>query len=707
MRIVPAFYDRTGSVAFPPLSIDWKATRYSWSDIGGPNKATLEAIGNEADLYRLFAWLLYRVELLDDTGDAVWWGYISSARLDVGALSIEYSIDAMANRVRVTYQTRDSYGNLTRAVTSDLDDTTSQGYYDIVKEAIVRGGDLSATAAAALAQSMLTSFGSFAPSLEVGGSNGEALAKMTLSCVGYWESLGYRFASVTQRDIGYTELNPYGPYGSDTTYFPGGFTNGATGTGRALLYDWPTYWYSLAQEFKVATTNGNQPMKITRVSPWLMRDGSNVPTGTVTLKIYTTSGTAPSALIGTMTARNASEITDGWFTFVPVEGSDIWVLPGVTYWAAIERSVNGTGVDNIGWNGLGPLATFSPYVTNHAKGKHSSGGAWQSENIASLSCLNLQVHVEHAESTLTFSTTSDKQKLAQSFEIGGSDVLQAGILKLRLRRMGTISADVNVMICPDLAGQPDVGAPLTEVAFNGNTVGDELEWVEISLASGAAISPSTTYWFVLDTGVLDTANFISVAASLNKGYAGGVTKVYNGSAWGTPSPDVECLFELLATTETSTQASRLVTSYGTLISSVTLDVASGLYSSPARDGENTARSEIEGLLEAGTATYNRMLAIVNRDRSVRIYEAPTATATAYLTRNGKLSDAAGRPMRMHLCPTGLWIQPRDIAPSGETFAPGGGATLYYVQSSEYDPERDIWRPRLRGQREVFDFGGIA
>ena len=119
------------------------------------------------------------------------------------------------------------------------------------------------------------------------------------------------------------------------------------------------------------------------------------------------------------------------------------------------------------------------------------------------------------------------------------------------------------------------------------------------------------------------------------------------------------------------------------------------------------KSEIESLLEAGTANYRRMLAIVNRDRSLRIYEAPAATATAYLTRGGKLSDGAGRPMRMHLCPVGLWIQPRDVAPSGQSFAPGGGSTLYYVKSSEYDPERDIWRPRLRGQRDVFDFGGVS
>ena len=95
-----------------------------------------------------------------------------------------------------------------------------------------------------------------------------------------------------------------------------------------------------------------------------------------------------------------------------------------------------------------------------------------------------------------------------------------------------------------------------------------------------------------------------------------------------------------------------------------------------------------------------------RDKTVAITEAPAAAASLYLDRSGRITDAVGLPAHPQTCPVGLWLAPRDVVPAGAPAAPLGAATLFYVEESEYDPKTRGWRPRLRGQRDPFDMGGI-
>lgn len=700
--MIATFTDRSGARVVPPAGLTFTPGRYSWRDIGGPLQATIDADGPESDLWGLSAWLRYGVEVWDHRSEAVWWGYVDAVRIMAGALTIAYSLDTMANRVRVVYQQRNADGTTERAVTTDADDAFSQAYFGLVKEVAVRAGTLDAAAAAYLRDETLATLKYFAPSLEV-ATREAGEASVTLECSGWWQTLAWRLASVTSRDEAYTELNQYGPLGSDTTYFPFGFTNGEVGTGAIIVNDYPTGWYAAAQQFSVSETNGNQPMKITHLSAMLFRNPIS-PSGTVTLSVYSQVSSEPGVLIGSMTVLQTSTVPEAaqWVVFNAVDGSDIWIMPGEYYWAVLTRDAS-YATSELDWVGVGNgIAAYTPL---NAKTKHSSGGAW-ADYGASIVGLNLQVHVEHGESTLTAGATADKQKIGQSFQIGGSATLQVGAIRLRAFRMGTVGHTIYVGIYTDSAGSP--GALVERVSVDPDVeIGTEFDWITATLASAATLTPATSYWIVIDPNGATSPNaFVVFAASLDKGYVSGSTKVYDGAAWAAPSPDVELLFEIRTSAQTTTQVSRLITDFGALLGATTIQDASGVYSAPGRDGDADALSEIGQLLHAGSTNGRRMLARVLRDKTVAITEAPAAAASLYLDRAGRITDAVGLPAHPQTCPVGVWLAPRDVVPAGAPAAPLGATTLFYIEESEYDPKSRGWRPRLRGQRDPFDLGGI-
>ena len=696
--MIATFTDRSGARVVPPAGLKFTPGRYSWRDIGGPLQATIDADGPESDLWGLSAWLRYGVEVWDHRSEAVWWGYVSAVRITAGALTISYSLDTMANRVRVVYQRRNADGTTERAVTADADDAFSQAYFGLVKEVAVRAGTLDAAAAAYLRDETLATLKYFAPSLEV-ASREAGEVSVSLECSGWWQTLSWRLASVASRDEAYTELNQYGPYGFDVTYFPAGYTNGAKGDGANSLYTGVSGYTKIGQSFTLATSNARQPVKVENVQCMLWRNDTLV-TGTVICKIYADlPGNPTTPLLGTFTAITASTLptTAEWITFTPdPTASDIWLMPGARYWVELSRSVSVADPDYVAWLGL--------IVTYGAETTKVYDGSWSTP--PTIIGMNLRVSVSHGESTLTAGATSDKQKIGQSFQIAGSASLEVGSIRLRTFRMGTVGHTIYVGVYTDSAGDP--GTLIERVSVDPDTaIGAELDWLTVTFTNAATLAPGTSYWIVIDPNGATNANaWVGFAASLAKGYVSGSTKVYNGSAWATPSPDIELLFELRTAAQTTSQVSRLITDYGALLGGATIQDASGVYSEPGRDGESDALREIIQLLHAGSTNGRRMLARVLRDKTVAITEAPAAAASLYLDRSGRITDAVGLPAHPQTCPVGLWLAPRDVVPAGAPAAPLGAATLFYVEESEYDPKTRGWRPRLRGQRDPFDMGGI-
>jgi len=86
---------------------------------------------------------------------------------------------------------------------------------------------------------------------------------------------------------------------------------------------------------------------------------------------------------------------------------------------------------------------------------------------------------------------------AQSFVMSGTTTDALAKVSLYIKRNGS-SFSANVRIVPDNAGQPGVTTLATQ-SLSSTLVGTTYGWVDVIFASPATLTPSTTYWIVLDT----------------------------------------------------------------------------------------------------------------------------------------------------------------------------------------------------------------
>jgi hypothetical protein len=87
------------------LPSDLTITPNNWSanDRGGCKQADLSASGSAESLAYLAGWVGDQVVIHNAQGDAVWWGVLWDLQLNLGDLIVNYSLDNVYNRVRVTY----------------------------------------------------------------------------------------------------------------------------------------------------------------------------------------------------------------------------------------------------------------------------------------------------------------------------------------------------------------------------------------------------------------------------------------------------------------------------------------------------------------------------------------------------------------------------------------------------------------------------
>lgn len=156
--------------------------------------------------------------------------------------------------------------------------------------------------------------------------------------------------------------------------------------------------------------------------------------------------------------------------------------------------------------------------------------------------------------------------------------------------------------------------------------------------------------------------------------------------------------------DTATQVSTIATAAGEFISAVDLEVASGLSISEFRDGDGTALFELQELLEMGTSNYRRMLATVDLNRRLRIYEEPTSSNPYLITKRGELRDAFDTPVRREQCPVGVYARLKDVIPGSLDTSKLADPSMMFIEEAEYAPAGDILTLTPRGEQSPWDIG---
>jgi hypothetical protein len=153
--------------------------------------AEIEAYGPEPDLLALAQSLGAPLQITGLAGELLWWGYLDSLQIERGYLSLRVGLDALANRVRVSYMPvlpgPEWTGRRMRTVWAE--NLESQAMYGI-KEYQAHLGQSSAEAALNLRTTLLQTRQFPVPNLNF---QPVEQARALLTARGWWQTLAWRY----------------------------------------------------------------------------------------------------------------------------------------------------------------------------------------------------------------------------------------------------------------------------------------------------------------------------------------------------------------------------------------------------------------------------------------------------------------------------------------------------------------------------------
>lgn len=179
-------YDAAGSPVLTTLEM--AAKRWSDSERGGPDAASIEVSGGLERLAEVRGWLGFGVEIVGDGGAPLWWGFVNEVEIRDGASALSLSLQDLANRVAVAYTVVGATGANDRQTTAWASDAGSVTRFG-TKEALLSLSDTTLEAAEALRTQALKTRAWPQPRITPDGSAPGA----TLSCAGWWRRLEWSY----------------------------------------------------------------------------------------------------------------------------------------------------------------------------------------------------------------------------------------------------------------------------------------------------------------------------------------------------------------------------------------------------------------------------------------------------------------------------------------------------------------------------------
>ena len=207
MRTELVFKNRDFSPRLDRKDLKFTVNSYSYEAVGGCKEMSVTATGGELALWDLINWLRFPVIKYNKVGAPVWWGYVHQVAVRQGALEVAASLDSMSNRVAVAYSYvapgTQTVG--TRKTTDWVDKADSQAEFG-VKELLSSAAGLSYAGAMSRLQAILaaqawplggvTVNANGMPRGRVRYSGAKKSLSATLTCKGWWQTLGWKYCNV-------------------------------------------------------------------------------------------------------------------------------------------------------------------------------------------------------------------------------------------------------------------------------------------------------------------------------------------------------------------------------------------------------------------------------------------------------------------------------------------------------------------------------
>ena len=281
-----------------PLELDFQIERYSWDAKGGSKQATITAKGDRAALWSLLNHFRAPVEIHDDRGNRVWWGYLADINSDE-LVGFGASIANMFNRVAVAFT--DQNIRYTTQWSEDAELVAEYGK----KEMLLSVSDVNETTALAARDNFLARRKKIMANTNLSGS-GEKKATITL--LGWYYTLDWQYYA-----------NSTGKESYETT---------GSGGREIGEDDRPI----LGQSIQIASATA-----WTATSIWLRPWKVGVPSDNLVVSLKADNAGVPGTTLASGQIGGADIATEAdWLEFVLNIGVEL--QPATTYWIHVARS---------------------------------------------------------------------------------------------------------------------------------------------------------------------------------------------------------------------------------------------------------------------------------------------------------------------------------------------------------------------------------
>jgi len=179
----------------PSRDLAFTVDTAEWDEYGGPSKGKITVTGPVREVWDLLEWLRYTVRIRTWRTEMFWWGYVHQVTVTQGNTEIKANLDAMYNRIKVSYAYIPT-GSTEAGDQRDTDwaeDADSVAEYG-TKELISSIDGATAAAAEAKRDALLEARKYPQGKFSIGSSGSEEISAV-LDLRGWWDTLGWQYAS--------------------------------------------------------------------------------------------------------------------------------------------------------------------------------------------------------------------------------------------------------------------------------------------------------------------------------------------------------------------------------------------------------------------------------------------------------------------------------------------------------------------------------
>jgi len=311
----------------------------------------------------------------------------------------------------------------------------------------------------------------------------------------------------------------------------------------------------------------------------------------------------------------------------------------------------------------------------------------------------------------------DEREVAQSFSLTANHEWVVQRVQLRCQKIGAPTDALRLSICANNSGQP--GTVLETADVDAANIANNMAVTTFEFDLTTLLQYGTTYWLVLArTGISDNEDYYRVSVDATGSYPNGAL-YYNdliNNNWYAVDPAEDLIFDIAGAWETNQQIEAMIADYpNTGFITGIKTPSTGQFSNQFRGGDTTTMAEIEALLRVGGANKRPLLAYIDVNRFLHVYEAPARPGFGQdlswhrLRSNSVLEDSWGAPVPPEAVMTGMWVRLVDIIPATANLQMISDLSSQFIESAAYDGRsgKTFYTPRGRSNPlDISKLGGF-